>query len=372
MTAQRGARHDYYDVLGVERQASQQEIKSAYRKLAVQYHPDRNPGDAQAEAKFKQAAEAYSVLSDPDKRARYDRFGPEGVGAQPGFDPTTFADFSDILGSIFGFGAPFGRSSAGPVPGADLRYDLELTFEQAAFGHQETLRIPRLEECGACRGTGSESGRPPEICSGCGGRGQVRFSQGFLTVARTCPRCGGEGRVVTQPCPECRGEGRREQERTLQVTIPAGVDDGARLRLSGEGEAGRRGGPRGDLYVLLHVLPHARFQRDGADVHAEVELSYSQAVLGARLEIETVHGPAELDVPPGTAIGHQFRLRGKGIARLGGRGHGDHVAHVVLRVPKAKELDEEQTRLLRRLAELEGRPVRGGSKAMKKVRDLFN
>jgi len=376
MTANRGARHDYYDVLGVERQASAQEIKSAYRKLAVQYHPDRNPGDPAAEARFKEAAEAYAVLSDPDKRARYDRFGPEGVGAQPGFDPTTFADFSDILGSIFGFGAPFGRAGGpGPVPGADLRYDLEMTFEQAAFGHQETLRIPRLEECGACRGTGSEAGRAPEACPACGGRGQVRFSQGFLTVARTCPRCGGEGRVVTKPCPECRGEGRREQERTLQVTIPAGVDDGARLRLSGEGEAGRRGGPRGDLYVVLHVAPHPRFQRDGADVHAEVELSYAQAVLGAKLEIETIHGPAELDVPPGTAIGHQFRLRGKGIAKLGGRGdrgRGDHVAHVALHVPKPKELADEQVELLRRMAELEGRPVRGGNKAMKKVRDLFH
>ncbi len=367
-------RRDYYEILSVARDADDKAIKAAYRKLAQQYHPDRNPGDHAAEERFKEAAEAYSVLSDSDKRARYDRFGHqgfEGVGAQ-GFDPSAFADFSDILGGIFGFGDFGGRANNGPTPGADLRYDLELTFEQAAFGHTTTLEFRRLETCGACRGTGGEKGAEPDVCSGCNGRGQVRYQQGFLTVARTCPKCGGAGRVVKNPCHACRGEGRVEVERSLEVKIPAGVDTGARLRLTGEGEQGRRGGRRGDLYVILHVAEHPVFEREGADVWSELELTFPQAALGATVEVETLHGPVELEVPPGTQPGKEFRLRSKGMPRLGASGKGDHRVRVAIAVPDPKHLSEEQTELLRRLAELEGKPVRAHDRGvLDKVRDLF-
>jgi molecular chaperone DnaJ len=323
--------------------------------------------------RFKEAAEAYAVLSDADQRERYDRFGHQGVGAG-GFDPSVFADFSDILGDIFGLGDLFGgrrRRGSGAAPGADLRYDLVLSFGDAAFGTEAKLEIPRLETCEDCAGTGSAGRSAPAVCPACGGHGQVRYSQGFLTVARTCPQCGGEGRVVRDPCPACRGEGRRERRRTIAVKVPAGVDTGARLRLSGEGEHGRRGGRTGDLYVVLHVEPDARFERHGADVLGLVEVSYPQAVLGATVEVETLHGPAPLAVPAGTGFGEEFRLRGKGIPRLDGRGRGDHVARVALRVPAPKELSAEELALLRQLAELEGKPVRPGRKGLGKVKDLF-
>jgi molecular chaperone DnaJ len=356
-------KRDYYEVLGVGRGAEEREVKSAYRKLALKYHPDKNPGDGKAEERFKEAAEAYAVLSDPDKRARYDRFGHQGVAGSGGFDPTIFADFSDILGDLFGFGFgdPFGRrrgAGGGPARGADLRYDLQLGFEEAAFGVEKTLRIPRLEACEACRGTGSAGGSAPALCSACGGRGQVRFTQGFFTVARTCPQCRGEGRVVVDPCAECRGDGRVERERSLSVKVPAGVDTGHRLRLSGEGEHGRLGGPAGDLYVVLQVRPHARLKRDGSTVFGRVAVSYPQAVLGATVEVETVHGTASLEVPPGTPHGKDFRLRGQGIQRLDGGGRGDHVAVVEIEIPHPRELTEEEGELLRRLAEISGKPVR--------------
>jgi len=367
------SRRDYYEVLGLPRDASAAQVKSAYRKLAVQYHPDKNPGDRQAEERFKEAAEAYAVLSDPDRRSRYDRLGHAGVGA-PGFDPTIFADFSDILGDLFGFGDLFGggrRRGAQGVPGADLRYDLELSFEEAAFGSTTSLRVPRLETCPDCSGSGAVGGAPPVVCSACGGRGQVAFRQGFLTVARTCPQCGGEGRVVRDPCRGCGGDGRVERERTLEVKVPAGVDTGARLRLPGEGEHGRRGGRTGDLYVVLHVAPHPRFQRQGPHVWSVVPVSYPQAVLGATLEVETLHGPATLELPPATASGQEFRLRGKGIARLDGGGRGDHVVRVEVHVPEPRELSEEERELLRRLAEIEGKPVREERRVLDRVKDLF-
>jgi molecular chaperone DnaJ len=366
-------KRDYYEILGVERDADEKAIKSAYRRLAQKYHPDRNPGDGAAEERFKEAAEAYSVLSDPDKRGRYDRFGHqgfEGMGGQ-GFDPSAFADFSDILGGIFGFGDFGGRSANGPQPGADLRYDLELTFEQAAFGHTTTLEFRRLETCGACNGSGGEQGSAAETCATCHGRGQVRFQQGFLTVARTCPKCGGAGRVVKNPCAKCHGEGRVEAERSLEVKIPAGVDTGARLRLAGEGEQGRRGGRRGDLYVILHVAAHERFERDGAEVWSALELSFPQAALGATVDVETLHGPVPLEIPPGTQPGKEFRLRGKGMARLGSSGKGDHHVRVAVKVPDPRHLSDEQAQLLRRLAELDGKPVREDRGVLDKVRDLF-
>jgi len=369
------AKRDYYEVLAVAKSAGGQEIKSAYRKLAQKYHPDRNPGDTEAEERFKEAAEAYAVLSDGDKRARYDRFGHQGVSGvgAAGFDPSIFADFSDILGDFFGFGFGGGRrgGQSGMTRGADLRYDLTLSFDEAAFGTDTTLRIPRLEACAKCNGSGSAKGAAPAVCSSCGGRGQVRFTQGFFTVARTCPQCQGEGRVITDPCSECRGEGRVEKERSIAVKIPAGVDSGARLRLSGEGEHGRLGGPAGDLYVVLQVRPHARFRRDGSTVLSRVTVSYPQAVLGTTIEVETLRGKAPLEVPPGTSHGRDFRLRSQGMDRLDGAGRGDQVVTVQVEIPNAKDLSEEEVQLLRRLAEIGGHPVKEERRVMDKVKNLF-
>jgi molecular chaperone DnaJ len=352
-------KRDYYEVLGVARDAPLQEIKSSYRKLAVRFHPDRNPGDPAAEESFKEAAEAYAVLSDPEKRASYDRFGHRAAGAPPGFDPTVFADFSDILGDLFGFGDRFGarrRSRSAAQAGADLRYDLRIGFEDAVFGKEVTLRIPRLETCAACDGSGSASGKPPVPCATCGGRGQVRFSQGFFTVARTCPQCRGEGAIVTDPCPQCRGAGRVEQERSLQVRIPAGVDTGARLRLSGEGEHGRAGGPPGDLYVVIEVEEHERYLRRGADVLTVETISFPQAVLGSTIEVETLHGLEKVRLPPGTQYGHQVALRGKGIPHVHRGSHGDHVVEIVVDVPEPSELTELELDLIRQLEGLRGEP----------------
>ncbi len=368
---------DFYEILGVDREATQQEVKSAYRKLAVRHHPDRNPGDKTAEESFKEAAEAYAVLSDTEKRARYDRFGHRGVagGGFSGFDPTVFGDFSDILGDFFGFGFGdmFGRArrSGAGQPGADLRYELHIELEKAAFGAEETLEIPRLERCESCSGSGSAAGTEAETCQGCAGQGQVRFTQGFFTVARTCPQCGGEGRVVTNPCTGCGGEGRVEKRRKIQLKIPAGVDTGTRLRLSGEGEHGRQGGRTGDLYVDIVVEPHERLHRDGSHILSEVELAYPQAVLGAELEVETLHGAESLEVPPGTKDGTRFRIKGKGIEQLNGFGKGDHIAVVRLAVPHPKNLSDEEVELLRELAELGGSEIKEGRRVFDRVKDLF-
>lgn len=373
------ASRDYYEILGLAREASQKEVKSAYRRLAVQYHPDRNPGDKEAEEKFKEAAEAYAVLSDTEKRARYDRFGHRGVagGGFSGFDETVFGDFSDILGDFFGpgFGDVFGggrrgRSRVGR-PGADLRYELHIELEKAAFGSDETLEIPRLETCDDCSGSGSEAGTEAESCQACAGQGQVRFTQGFFTVARACPQCGGEGKVITTPCSSCRGEGRVEQRRKIQVKIPPGVDSGTRLRLTGEGEHGRRGGPTGDLYVDIAVDLHESFHRQGPHILSEVEVAFPQAVLGAEVEVETLHGVETLDVPPGTRDGTEFRLKGKGIAQLNGFGKGDHVAVARLEVPSPKTLSEEELDLLRRMAELGEVEVKDDRGVLGRVKDLF-
>ncbi|RMH15894.1 MAG: molecular chaperone DnaJ [Acidobacteria bacterium] len=367
-------KRDYYEVLQVSRQASEREIKAAYRKLAVRFHPDRNPDDPQAEEKFKEAAEAYAVLSDPEKRARYDRYGHQGVAGGVNIDPTIFSDFTDVFGDLFGLGDLFGRRHRrGPrgIPGADLRYDLTLTFEEAAFGKKVTIRYPRLERCDACHGTGSRDGNLA-TCGTCGGLGQVRMNRGFITLAQTCPRCAGQGRVVENPCDVCGGEGRTEREREREISIPAGVDNGLRLRLRGEGEHGRRGGPPGDLDVVLHVEPHPRLERQGADVFEELELSYPQLVLGTTAGVVTLHGEEQLKVPAGTQPGHEFRLRGKGIPRLDGEGRGDHVVRILLRVPRPKELGEEQLALLRKLAESEGVEVHEGRGVIDKMRHLFN
>jgi molecular chaperone DnaJ len=369
------AQRDYYEILSVERDADARTVKAAYRRLAVQYHPDRNPGDTEAEARFKEAAEAYAVLSDSQKRAAYDRFGRGGVaaGGAAGFDPDTFGDFADILGDFFGagFGDLFGRRRrGGPRPGADLRYELHLDLEEAAFGVDRRLQVPRLETCGACAGSGGAGGSAPATCAACAGHGQVRVTQGFFSVARTCPQCRGEGVVVADPCPECRGAGRVQKTRQVGLTVPAGVDTGTRLRRSGEGEHGQRGGPPGDLYVDVVVRQHERFQRHGPDVLTRRSISFPEAVLGARLRVDTLHGEEELEVPPGSRQGARFRLRKKGIARLDGRGQGDHIVELEIGVPHPRDLDEERLELLQRWAELDGSDVRD-RRVLDRVRDLF-
>ncbi len=346
---------DYYEVLGVPRDVDEQALKRAYRQLALQYHPDRNPNDAGAEARFKEAAEAYAVLADPDKRARYDRFGHAGVrGATAGgFDPSTFADFNDIfsgLGDFFGFGDVFGgatRRRHGPVEGNDLRYDLRIPLEEAAAGHEATLRIPREEACDDCGGSGAAPGTRPERCAHCGGRGQVRTQHGFLTVARPCSRCGGAGQVIPTPCAACRGQGRVTQERTITVRVPAGVDSGQRLRVVGEGEHGLRGGPPGDLYVVVLVDDHPVFRRDGAHLLCAVPAGFPTLALGGEVRVPTLNGDATLKVPKGTQPGERFRLRGKGLPDMQGHGHGD--LYVDLKVAVPKRLSAEQRELIEAL-----------------------
>lgn len=350
------SKRDYYEVLGVARTASDQEIKSAYRKLALKYHPDRNQGDTQAEERFKEAAEAYAVLADAQKRAAYDRYGHAGVGAGAGagFDPTIFADFNDIfgnLGDMFGFGDLFGggRRRGGPQRGADLRYDLEISFEESARGSETTIQIPREETCETCKGSGSAPGSSPEVCSQCQGRGQLRFQQGFLTIARPCHVCHGTGRVITKPCPECRGAGRTEQDRRITVKIPAGIASGQRLRLYNEGEHGAAGGPPGDLYVVVHVREHPFFQREGNDLYCEAPVNFPTLALGGEIRIPTLlDGEETLAIPAGTQAGARFKIRGKGIPSVSGRGKGD--LFVIVRPAVPKKLTKEQKKLLEDLA----------------------
>lgn len=365
-------KRDYYEVLGVSRTAPVDEIKKAYRRLAVKYHPDKNPGDKEAEEKFKEAAEAYSVLSDQEKRANYDRFGHSASSFQ-GFQGAEFTDFADILGDLFGFGDVFGgggrRRGNRATRGNDLRYDLHLSFQEAVFGKEATLQIPRSITCTTCTGTGAKPGTEPVTCTGCGGRGQVRFNQGFFAVARTCPQCGGAGRVIQDPCADCNGAGRIREEKTMTVKIPAGVDDGSRLRLAGEGEAGLNNGPRGDLYVFISVAEHPKFVRRDYDIHSENSISFTQAALGGQTEIETVHGKETLKITPGIQPDHVFRLRGKGVPFLDGNGKGDHYVHVKIRVPTS--LTDQQRSLLEQLARLEGEEPPEQKGVLDKVKEFF-
>ena len=350
------SKRDYYEVLGVERNASEQEIKSAYRKLALKYHPDRNPGDHAAEEKFKEAAEAYAVLVDSDKRHLYDRFGHAGLGgaATGGFDPNAFSGFEDILGGlgdIFGFGDVFGgggRRRGGVQRGADLRYDLEISFDEAAKGTETSIQIPRQESCETCSGTGAAAGSKPTTCPQCHGRGQLRYQQGFFTVARTCGQCRGTGSVIAKPCATCKGSGRVQKERKLTVRVPAGIATGQRLRLTGEGEAGGPGGPAGDLYVVIHVQEHPFFQRDGNDLYCEIPLNFSTVALGGEITIPTLEGNEPFKVPEGTESGQAFRLRGRGMPDVAGRGRGD--LFVTVKVITPKKLSRDQKKLLEQLA----------------------
>ncbi len=351
------SKRDYYEVLGVAKNATDQEIKSAYRKLALQNHPDRNPGDKAAEDRFKEAAEAYAVLADADKRHLYDRFGHAGLGSAAtggaGFDPTVFTGFEDILGGlgdIFGFGDLFGggRRRGGPQRGADLRYDLEISFEESARGSETSIQIPRQETCDTCKGTGAAPGSKPATCPQCQGRGQLRYQQGFFTVARTCGQCRGSGHIISNPCPGCRGAGRIQRERKLTVKIPAGIATGQRLRLNGEGEDGAGGGPAGDLYVVVHVQEHPFFHRDNNDLYCEIPLNYPTVALGGEITIPTLEGDEPFKVPEGTQTGQTFRLRGRGMPDVTGRGNrGDLLVTVKVLTPK--KLNREQKKLLEQL-----------------------
>ena len=365
-------KRDYYEVLGIVRGATVDDIKKAYRRLAIKYHPDKNPGDADAEEKFKEAAEAYGVLSDDEKRSRYDRYGHQGVGSTGGFDPNQFADFGDILGDLFGFGDFFGtsrRRTTRPARGNDLRYDMTLAFEEAVFGKDVTLEVPRTVTCSTCNGSGAKPGTQPVTCSGCGGRGQIRYSQGFFAVARTCPQCGGAGKVIKDACPTCTGAGRLREERSISVKIPPGVDDGSRLRVAGEGEAGFNGGPSGDLYVFISVREHSKFSRRDYDIHSEEFVSVTRATLGGDVMVDTLDGKETLRVPPGTQPSQVFRLRGKGVQFLEGNGRGDHYVHVSVRIPSA--LNEEQRTLYEQLAAADGETVEPRG-VLDKVKDFFS
>lgn len=369
------SKRDYYEVLGVSRNATEQELKSAYRKLALQYHPDRNPGDHAAEEKFKEINEAYGVLSNAESRSRYDRFGHAAVGSSAASGAWTAPDFSgfeDILGDLFSdiFG---GRSSrrGGPQRGADLRYDLEITLEQAAAGFKTQIIIPRLENCATCKGTGAAPGSSPVVCNLCSGSGQVRFQQGFFSVSRTCHQCRGAGRMITNPCKTCRGQGRIEKEQQLEVKIPAGVDTGARLRLAGEGEAGQNAGPAGDLYVVIHVKEHEIFERQGNNLYVNVPVTFTQAALGAEIRVPTLDGEETLTVPEGTQTGSIFRLKGKGIVSLQGHGRGD--LFVVTTIVTPTRLTREQKRLLEEFANIEERLNQGTARRFgSKVKDIFS
>jgi molecular chaperone DnaJ len=355
------SKRDYYEILEVTRTATDTEIKSSYRRLAMKFHPDRNPGDQLAEEKFKEAAEAYAVLADVKKRGLYDRFGHAGVGTaaggSAGFDPSVFAefgDFADILGNMFGFGDLFGggggRRRGGPQRGSDLRYDLEISFEESARGAETTVQIPRQENCETCHGTGSAPGSSSSTCSQCKGQGQVRFQQGFFTVARTCPQCRGAGKIITKPCVTCHGAGRVTRERKITVKIPAGIATGQQLRLQHEGEGGAGGGPAGHLYVVIHVHEHEFFRRDGNNLFCEIPVNFTTVALGGEVQVPTLDGHDTVKVPEGTQTGTTLRLKNKGMPDVNGRGRGDLFATVQVQTPK--KLTREQRKLIDELAKV--------------------
>jgi molecular chaperone DnaJ len=373
---------DFYEVLSVSRDASDQELKTSYRRLAMKYHPDRNPDDKEAEDKFKECSEAYQVLSDPEKRAAYDRYGhaafngsSSGAGAGPfaggGFGNAQ--DLGDIFGDLFGemFNMGGARGKASRVQrGRDLRYDLTLEFEEAVFGVEKEIKIRRNETCTDCKGSGAAKGRQPITCTQCDGRGQQRFQQGFFSVARTCTVCGGTGTMIVDPCTTCRGETRTQSEHKILVKVPAGVEQETRIRYQGEGESGKFAGPAGDLYVVLNVKAHKFFERDGDDLHCVMPISFPQAALGTEIEINTLEGPETIKVPEGTQSGKEFRLRGKGVPHLNERGKGDLL--VEIRVQTPSKLSKQQKELLRQLSDtmsVENTPTSRG--IFEKVKDIF-
>ncbi|TVZ40238.1 molecular chaperone DnaJ [Alteromonadaceae bacterium 2753L.S.0a.02] len=346
------AKRDYYEVLGVARDVSEQDLKKAYRKVAMKFHPDRNPDDASAEEKFKEASEAYEILSDKQKRAAYDQYGHAGVEGQAGMGGGAegFGSFSDIFGDVFGdiFGGA-GRGRGGPSRGSDLRYTLDLSLEDAVRGTTVKIKVPTLVACKTCGGTGAKPGTSPTTCNTCGGHGQVRMQQGFFSVQQTCPSCRGQGKTISDPCKSCHGHGRIEETKTLSVKVPPGVDTGDRIRLAGEGEAGADGGPSGDLYVQVHVKDHEFFQRDGKNLYCEVPISIFDACLGGELEVPTLDGRVKLKVPAETQTGKLFRLRGKGVTPVRGGAAGDLLCRVILETPV--NLNGKQKELLEQLKE---------------------
>ncbi len=370
-------KRDYYEVLGVTRTATEVEIKSAYRKLAMTYHPDRNPNNPDAEEKFKEITEAYAILADSEKRSLYDRFGHAGVGGGPagaqGFDPTIFQDFGDIFGEFFGFGDIFGqggRRRSRSQRGADLREDLNLEFDEAVFGTEKQVSVRRHEPCDTCQGSGAAPGKAPVTCRSCAGRGQVRYQQGFFSISRTCPTCQGTGSVITDPCPKCKGEGRVLRERTVEAKVPAGVEDGTRIRFGGLGEAGAFGGPAGDLYVVLHVKEHPFFEREGNDIYCVVPISVPQAAMGVEIMVPTLEGEHKLKIPEGTQSGTSFRIKGKGVPVLNSHGKGD--LFVEVRVQTPAKLNKRQRELLAELAQLtpvENKPQRRS--LLGRMKDMF-
>ena len=381
------SKRDYYEILGVPRDANDATIKSAYRKKALQFHPDRNPGDAAAEEEFKAAAEAYAILADPDKRSAYDRFGHAGVSGATagGFDPSQFAGFEDIfgnLGDLFGFGDVFGgrRRRGGPQRGSDLRYDLEISFEESFTGTETAIQIPREETCDTCSGSGAAAGSAPEVCKQCKGSGQMRSQHGFLTVARPCSSCRGTGKIISKPCQACRGAGRVGRERKITAKIPAGIATGQRLRLYGEGEHGSAGGPPGDLYVVVHVQEHEIFHREEDDLYCQLTVSYPLLAMGGTIAVPTMTGDEQIKIPAGTQVGARFKLKGKGMPNVSGRGQGD--LYAIVRVAIPKKLTKEQKHLLEELAktmpqetvESSDSPtedVGAGKPFFEKVKDIF-
>jgi len=368
------SKRDYYEILGLGREADDQQIKAAYRKLAMQHHPDRNPNNKEAEEHFKEAAEAYSVLSDPQKRAAYDRFGHQGLSSAGGFDPGAFTDFSDILGNLFNLDDLFGggqRRRNRPQRGDDVRYDLEISFEDAVFGISAEIQIPTVERCRRCEGKGAEPGSgTTTTCPTCHGRGEVIYQQSFLSIRRPCGTCGGVGHLIRNPCKECRGQGYRQTQRKMKVNIPAGVDNGTRLRLSGEGHPGANGGPQGDLYVVLKVKEHPFFERNEADLHCTIPLNVAQAALGAEIEVPTLAEPYKLKIPEGTQSGTQFRIRHKGVPIVNSHARGDLYVHIEVRIPS--KLTREQKKLLEQLRETlpaDNQPAEKG--LFEKVKDYF-
>jgi molecular chaperone DnaJ len=365
-------KRDYYEVLGVANSASAEDIKKAYRKLALRHHPDKNPGDKSAEDKFKEATEAYQVLSNPEHRTQYDRFGHAAFaqGGMGGFDfaAAGFEDiFGDLFGDIFG-GGRRGRTRA--RRGEDLRYDLEIDFEVSVFGGEQVLQIPRLMTCGTCQGLGTKNGTPRQTCTACRGSGQVRFQQGLFSIAKTCGQCHGQGTIVRDACTTCAGGGVVRKQQTLNVRIPAGVDNGSRLKLRGEGETGHNNGPAGDLYVVLHVREHPLFTRQGNDIICDVPISFTQAALGTEIDVPTLHGKMKMRIPAGTQSGSVFRLKNKGVPDVRGYGQGDHMVRAIVETPK--KLTPQQRDLLEELARTSGEEVHPISKGFfDKVREMF-
>ena len=373
------AKRDYYEVLGIQKNASADEIKKAYRKLARQHHPDANPDDPNAEAKFKEISEAYVVLSDPDKRAGYDHFGHEGANMGAGGQGYAGGGFGDLggFGDIFDmfFGGAAGRRRSGPERGSDIRTDLEITLKEAAFGLERELRIPRVETCSTCGGSRAAAGSKPQTCTACNGTGQIQYTQntafGRIMQTRTCDRCRGTGQIIDKPCPTCHGTGQVRKNRNIKVKVPPGVDNGSRLRLAGEGESGTRGGPPGDLYVYIHVKPHKVFKREGDDLICDIPVTYTQAALGDEFDVPTLDGEARLKIPEGTQSGTIFRMKGKGIPHINGYGQGDQ--HVRVKVITPTKLNDRQKELLKEFSSIDNeRQKSSGEKSFfEKMKDAF-